>query len=172
MRRRCYVLMRRRHDIPTRCRGDVPLRGFVDVPSRRRWVFHLRRTCDVAETYRETSLRRRYDVLLPGGSFQHDMTYGKSKYLAKRTESDKVLRVKASKITSNPKYDAYQRGLASMVYKFFDKKSNRSGVATEPNYQLANKLQKQIFGIFKRTEESSIYFVQLTCLINMHGLFL
>ena len=55
------------------------------------------------------------------------MTYGKSKYLAKRTESDKVLRDKAFKIASDPKYDGYQRGLASMVYKFFDKKSNVKG---------------------------------------------
>ena len=72
--------------------------------------------------------------------FQHDMTYGKSKDLAKTTQSDKVLRDKAFKIASNPKYDGYQRGLASMVYMFFDKKSSGSGVATEPNYQLANKL--------------------------------
>ena len=49
----------------------------------------------------------------------HDMAYEKSKDLAKRTESDKVLRVKAFKITSDPKYDGYQRGLASMEYKFF-----------------------------------------------------
>ena len=51
--------------------------------------------------------------------FQHDMAYGKSKDLAKRTQLDKVLRDKASKIASDPKYDGYQRGLASMVYKFF-----------------------------------------------------
>ena len=48
-----------------RRREDVPLRRLGDVPLRRRWVFHLRRTCDVTGTYRETSLRRRYDVLLP-----------------------------------------------------------------------------------------------------------
>ena len=59
MGRRCYVLLRRRY--------DVPIRRLRDVPSRRRWVFHLRRTCDVAGTYRETSLRRRHDVLMPGG---------------------------------------------------------------------------------------------------------
>ena len=54
--------------------------------------------------------------------FQHDMAYGKSKDLVKRTQSDKVLKDKAFKIASDPKYDGYQRGLASMVYKFFDKK--------------------------------------------------
>ena len=47
--------------------------------------------------------------------FQHDMVYGKSKDLTKRTQSDKVLRDKAFKIASDPKYDGYQRGLASMV---------------------------------------------------------
>ena len=49
------------------------------------------------------------------------MVYGKSKDLVKRTQSDKVLKDKAFQIASNPKYDGYQRGLASMVYKFFDK---------------------------------------------------
>ena len=53
--------------------------------------------------------------------FQHDMAYGKSKDLVKRTQSDKVLRDKAFKIASNPKYDGYQRGLASMVHTFFTK---------------------------------------------------
>ena len=66
--------------------------------------------------------------------FQHDMAYGKSKDLTKRTQSDKVLRDKAFKIASDPKYDGYQRGLASMVYKFFDKKSSGRAVADEPNY--------------------------------------
>ena len=84
------------------------------------------------------------------GCFQHDMAYGKSKDLTKRTQSDKVLRDKAFKIASDPKYDGYQRGLASMVYKFFDKKSaslnksSGSGVVNEPNYQLANEPHKPI----------------------------
>ena len=51
MRRRWYVLLRRCHDVPIRCRGDVALRRLGDVPPRRCWVFHLRRTCDVAGTY-------------------------------------------------------------------------------------------------------------------------
>ena len=53
--------------------------------------------------------------------FQHDMAYGKSKYLTKRAQSDKVLRDKAFKIASDTKFDGYQRGLASMVHKFFIK---------------------------------------------------
>ena len=68
MGRRCYVLLRRRHDVPIRCRGDVPLRRLGDVLRRCRWVFHFRRNCDVAGTYRETSLRRRYDIMLPGSN--------------------------------------------------------------------------------------------------------
>ena len=48
--------------------------------------------------------------------------------LATRTASDKVLIDKAFNIAKNSKYDGYQRGLASMVYKFFNKKSADSGV--------------------------------------------
>ena len=70
MGRRCYVLLRRRQDVPVRCRGDVPLRRLRHVPPRCSWVFHLRRTCKVAGTSRETSLRCRYDVLLTGGKAQ------------------------------------------------------------------------------------------------------
>ena len=55
--------------------------------------------------------------------FQHDSAYSDHKDLINRTKSDKVLRDKAYNIASNPEYDGYQRGLASMVYKFFDKKS-------------------------------------------------
>ena len=47
--------------------------------------------------------------------FQHDMPQGDFRYLAKRTASDKVLRDKAFNIAKNPKYDGYQRGLASMI---------------------------------------------------------
>ena len=60
--------------------------------------------------------------------FQHNVAYSKYKDLTKRTQSDKVFRNKAFEIASNPKYDGYQRGLASMVYKFIDKKSTGSGV--------------------------------------------
>ena len=56
--------------------------------------------------------------------FQHEMADGKLKDLNKKTQSDNVLRNKAFKITSNPKYDGYKRGLASMVYTFFDKTIN------------------------------------------------
>ena len=52
------------------------------------------------------------------------MAYDKSKHLTKITQSDKVLRDKAFKMAKDPKYDGYQRGLASMVYRFFDTKSS------------------------------------------------
>ena len=57
--------------------------------------------------------------------FQRDMAYGDFKDFKKRTQSDKVLKDQTFGIASNPKYDGYQRGLASMVYKFFDKKSRQ-----------------------------------------------
>ena len=91
-----------------------------------------------------------YKNELDKGCFQQDMGYGKSKDLAIRTQSHKVLRDKAFKIASDPKYDGYQRGLASMVYKFFDKKSSGSGVDAEPNYQLANELHREIIRKFKK----------------------
>ena len=90
--------------------------------------------------------------------FQHDMTYGKSEDLAKRIESDKVLRDKAFEIASDPRYEGYQRGLASTVYKFFDKKSSSgSGVATEPNYQLPNELHRRIIREFKKQKVYSSF---------------
>ena len=54
--------------------------------------------------------------------FQGDMAYGDFKDLNRGTAADKVLQVKPFNIAKTPKYDGYQRGLASMVYKFFDKK--------------------------------------------------
>ena len=69
------------------------------------------------------------------------MSYGKYKDLSEKTESDKVLKVKAFNIASNPDYDGYQRGLASMVYKIFNKKTAASGVATFANKSMSHQLQ-------------------------------
>ena len=80
--------------------------------------------------------------------FQHDMVYGKSKDLVKRTQSHKVLKDKAFKFASDPNYDGYQTGLASMVCKIFDKKSSGSGIINKPNYQLVNELHKPIIRKF------------------------
>ena len=89
------------------------------------------------------------------------MAYGDFKDLARRTASDKVLRDKAFNIAKNLKYDGYQRGLGSMVYKFFDKKSTGSGrplssaslIANnnnnnKQNMQLAKELHKPIIRNF------------------------
>ena len=98
-----------------------------------------------------------YKNELDKACFQHDMANGKSRDLAKRTQLDKALRNTAFKIASDPKYDGYQRGSASMVYKFFDKKSNGSGIANEPNYQLANELHKPIIWKFKKRKVYSSF---------------
>ena len=98
-----------------------------------------------------------YKNELDKACFQQDMAYGKSKDLIKRTQSDKVLKDKAFKIASNPKHDGYQRGLASMVYKFFDEKSKGSGIINKPNYQLANELHKPIIRKFKKRKVYSSY---------------
>ena len=64
-----------------------------------------------------------YQNELDKACFQHDMDYGDFTDLASdKTASDKILRDKAFNIAKNPRYDGYQRGLASMVYKCFDKK--------------------------------------------------
>ena len=95
--------------------------------------------------------------------FQYDMDYRKSKDLIRRTQTDKVLKVKAFKIATYPKYDGYQRGLASMVYRFFDKKSasldrsKGSGIINEPNYQLVNQLHKTIIRKFKKRKVYSSF---------------
>ena len=80
--------------------------------------------------------------------FQHDSAYADHKDLINTTETDKVLRDKAYDIASNPKYDGYQRGLASMVYKFFDKKSTGSGIASFSI--LANERHKPIIRKFDK----------------------
>ena len=87
-----------------------------------------------------------YKNELDKACFQHDMAYGDFKDLKRRTASDKVLRDKAFNIAKNPKYHGYQRGLASMVYKVFDKKSKGSGVniSLESNEQLSEELHKPI----------------------------
>ena len=95
-----------------------------------------------------------YKNKLHKACFQHDMVYGDFKDLAKRTASDKVLRDKGFNIAKNPKYDGYQKRLASMVYKFFDNKSasltdksesgNGVNIPLEFNKQLAEKLHKPI----------------------------
>ena len=77
----------------------------------------------IKEFKRTGDTRYIYRNELDKACFQHDSAYADHKDLINRTEADKILRDKAYDIASNSKYGGYQRGLASMVYKFFDKKS-------------------------------------------------
>ena len=82
------------------------------------------------------------------------MAYGDFRYLSRRTASDKDLKDKAFNIAKNPKYDEYQRDLASMVCKYFDKRSKGSGVNNEikQNKQSAEELNKPIIKKLKKEE--------------------
>ena len=82
--------------------------------------------------------------------FQHDSAYADNKDLINRTKADKVLKDKAYNIASNPEYDGYQRGLASMVYKFFDKKSMGSGFVKNSSLILADELHKLVIKKFNK----------------------
>ena len=102
-----------------------------------------------------------YKNELDKACFARDAAYSDSKDLTKRTIADKILKNKAFNIAKDPKYHGYQRGLASMVYKFFDKKSasltdkftKGSGVNTKlapQTQQLAKELHKPIIKKFKK----------------------
>ena len=87
--------------------------------------------------------------------FQHDAAYADNKDLLIRTRADKTLRYKAYGIAINPQYDVYQRGLASMVYKFFDTKASSPdrktiGSGANENIKLANELHKPIIRKFNK----------------------
>ena len=60
------------------------------------------------------------------------------------------MRDKGFEIASDLKYDGYQKGLVSMIYKFFDEKVYWKSCCYSPNYQLPNELHKQIIRKFKR----------------------
>ena len=94
------------------------------------------------------------------------MAHGDFKDLKKRTAADNVLRDQTFNIAKSPKYDGYQRGLAFMVYKFFDKKTKGSGVTlanTSPiksipqNEQLAEELHKPIIRKLKKRKVYSAF---------------
>ena len=80
------------------------------------------------------------------------MAYGYHEDQNRKTADDKVLRDKELYITKNPKYDGYQRGLASMVYNFFDKNASGSGIKNEniPNKELTKELQKLVTDIYSK----------------------
>ena len=100
-----------------------------------------------------------YQNELDKACFQHDMAYGDFKDLTRRTASDKILRDKAFHIAKNPKYDLYQRRIASMFYKFFDRKSSGSGIKIEimSDQQLAEESQKLSVRNFKKKKALIFY---------------
>ena len=106
----------------------------------------------IKEFKRTGDTRYIYRNELDKACFQHDPAYADHKDLMNRTKADKVLRDQAYNIASNPKYDGFQRGLASIVYKFFDKKSVGSGINTIKSGSsiLADELHKPIIRKFNK----------------------
>ena len=99
-----------------------------------------------------------YKNELDKACFVHDAAYSDSKDLTKRTIADKILQNRAFDIAKDPKYDGYQRGLASMVYKFFDSKVLGSGAKLIPkNEQLANELHKPNIRKFEKRKIYSTF---------------
>ena len=82
---------------------------------------------------------------------QHNMAYGNVKDLTRRTASGKILRDKAFNVAKNPKYYGYQKGLASMAFKLFDKKTSRGAIKNKnmSNQELAEEIHKSIIGKFE-----------------------
>ena len=87
------------------------------------------------------------------------MAYGGFKDLPRSTASKKILHHKAFNIVKNLKYDGYQRGLASMVYKHFDKKSSGSGAKSEimSKQQLTEELYKSVIRKFEKCKVHSSF---------------
>ena len=135
-----------------RCMPEMHLRQLQFVYSacgtftrHKERIKKFRKTGDTRYIYRNE---------LDKACFQHDSAYADHKDLINRTKSDKVLRDKAYDIASNPEYDGYQRGLASMVYKFFDKKSMGSGIKKDTTKSssliLADELHKPVIKKFNK----------------------
>ena len=106
--------------------------------------------------FRETgNLKHLYRSILDKVCFAHDVAYSDSKDLAKRNIPDKVLKERAYEIARNPKYDRYQRALASMVYKFFWQKSKIKN-KIKCKEELVKEQHKPVIKKFKK-EESMQY---------------
>ena len=81
-----------------------------------------------------------YQNKLYKACFQHDMAYGDFRDLTRRTAFDKTLRDKAFSIAKIPKYDGHQRGIPSMVYKFFDQKTSSICIKNEKIFKMIKKV--------------------------------
>ena len=86
--------------------------------------------------------------------FKHDAAYAKYKGVENRLISDQKLRNSGYDIASNPKYDGYQRGFASKVYKFLDSKvaplDKKTGKGKKNNKILAEELHKPVIKKFNK----------------------
>ena len=111
------------------------------------------------EKFKETGYSRYiYQNELNKTCFQHDIAYGDFNDLTRRNASDKILHDKVFNISKNPKYDGYQCGIVSMIYKFFDKKkTSGSGIKNEnmSDEQLAEELHKTIIKKFIKRKVQS-----------------
>ena len=98
-----------------------------------------------------------YQNELDKACFQHDVAYGDFK--ERFTAANKVLRDKTFDIAKNSQYDGYLRGLASMVAKFFDKKTSGRGIKNEniSNKELAEELHKPIIRKFNKRKVHSTF---------------
>ena len=85
------------------------------------------------------------------------MAYGDFKILNRRTFADKVLRDKAFNVAKDPKHDGYQHIMASIVYKFFDKKTSGCGIKNKniSDKELAKELHKPIISKFNKKKVQS-----------------
>ena len=120
------------------------------------------------QKFKETEYSRYiYQNELDKACFQHDMAYADFKDLTRRTVSDKILPDKVFNIAKDPKYDGYQRGLPSMFYNFFDRKTsggaatlaNKSAIKNEniSNKELGEKSHKTIIIKFKKRKVNSTF---------------
>ena len=118
------------------------------------WAFWTRHKERIKKFKQTGDTRYIYRNDLDKACFQHDSAYADHKDLINRTEADKVLIDKAYDIASNPEYGGYQRGLASMVYKFFDKMSIGSGFVRDTTKSssliLADELHKPVIKKFNK----------------------
>ena len=89
------------------------------------------------------------------------MAFGDFKHLPRRITADKILRDKAFIIAENPRHEGYHRGLGSMVYNFFDKKTEGGAVKNEilENQALAEELHEPIIRRFEKRKVHSSFFV-------------
>ena len=98
-----------------------------------------------------------YKNELDKACFQHDAAYKKYKSLKERTQSDIILKNKAYKIATDSKLDGFKRALASMVWKFFGKRSKKVLGSGIKNKQLADELHKPIIRTFKKRKVYSSF---------------